>query len=355
MKACSDMDPEAKHRLLMQMYVQTAEAKVAPVSEYVEDLISGGCKFLVFGHHIFMLDALEAVAVRSKARYIRIDGSVSAAERHRRVKEFQEDEGVRVAVLGLLAAGVGITLTAASTVVFAELHWTPGVIVQAEDRAHRIGQKSSVNVHYLVASGTIDDIIWPCVSRKVEVVSAMCDGRRDHLVAEKTTADHAVEMVGKAAWERASCGDMGDLAVAVAGPAGQAAQTPQESPAHSILAILRGEKAPRAVQKHKPAAAADATAGDDAIESASDSEGDKAEVFSFCISQATGRVHVLDASGQPLGTNFKAADWEAAQDSSGLPEVLRQRPEACRAAEAFLREWTGLRASDQRQLIGQVL
>lgn len=181
-----NQDAFKKRRLLMQMYKASSEAKIAPVCEYVEDLLQGGCKFLVFGHHIAMLDALEAAAVRSKAGFIRIDGSVNSAERVRRVQEFQSDANVRVAILGILAAGVGLTLTAASTVVFAELHWTPGILVQAEDRAHRIGQLSSVNVHYLVASGTIDDIIWPSVVHKVEVVSAICDGKIQKLVAELT-------------------------------------------------------------------------------------------------------------------------------------------------------------------------
>merc|ERR1719162_2374734 len=130
-----------------------------------------------------MLDALEAAANKNKIKYIRIDGSVSSAERMRRVTQFQSDETVQVAILGLLAAGVGITLTAASTVVFSELHWTPGVLVQAEDRVHRIGQKSSVNIHYLVAADTVDDMIWNSVGHKIEVVSKVCDGRTDHLVA----------------------------------------------------------------------------------------------------------------------------------------------------------------------------
>ena len=51
--------------------------------------------------------------------------------------------------------------------VFAELHFTPGMIIQAEDRAHRIGQALPVNVHYLIARGTLDEILWAMIRRKV--------------------------------------------------------------------------------------------------------------------------------------------------------------------------------------------
>ena len=57
--------------------------------------------------------------------------------------------------------------------VFVELHYTPGLMLQAEDRAHRIGQRSAVNIHYLVARGTLDEILWSVVRRKVSRVGVM--------------------------------------------------------------------------------------------------------------------------------------------------------------------------------------
>lgn len=52
---------------------------------------------------------------------------------------------------------------------FAELYWDPGHIKQAEDRAHRIGQCSSVNIHFLIAKGTMDTLMWAMLNRKVGV------------------------------------------------------------------------------------------------------------------------------------------------------------------------------------------
>uniref|UniRef100_H2Z051 Helicase C-terminal domain-containing protein n=1 Tax=Ciona savignyi TaxID=51511 RepID=H2Z051_CIOSA len=66
---------------------------------------------------------------------------------------------------------MGITLNAASLVVFAELFWNPGILVQAEDRCYRIGQRDVVNVHYLIAKKTADDCIWQMIKNKLEVLS----------------------------------------------------------------------------------------------------------------------------------------------------------------------------------------
>eukprot|EP01018_Ginkgo_biloba_P010107 Gb_24373 [translate_table: standard] len=151
-------------------------------------MIEAGCKFIVFAHHLSMLDAVQQFIAKKKVGYIRIDGSTAQSSRQTLVTQFQEREDIKVAVLAIRAAGVGLTLTAASTVIFAELSWTPGDIVQAEDRAHRIGQVSSVNVYYLHANDTVDDIIWDVVQHKLENLGQMLDGREDAL--EASTSQH---------------------------------------------------------------------------------------------------------------------------------------------------------------------
>ena len=82
----------------------------------------------------------------------------------------------------MTAAGVGLTLTAATTVIFAELHWTPGVLAQAEDRTHRIGQINSVNVVYCVCKDrelSVDLSLWAMIGRKVNNLGRMIDGERN--------------------------------------------------------------------------------------------------------------------------------------------------------------------------------
>jgi hypothetical protein len=81
----------------------------------------------------------------------------------------------------------GVTLTAATTVVFAELHWTPGIMLQAEDRAHRIGQCCCVNVKYVVCKGTADDFMWAAFKRRLSVVSSVCNGDNDGVELEGVT------------------------------------------------------------------------------------------------------------------------------------------------------------------------
>lgn len=91
--------------------------------------------------------------------------------------------------MSINAASLGITLTAASTVVFAEMTWTPSVMNQAEDRAHRIGQKNSVNIYYLHGEGTIDDLILQILHDKSLVTTTIADGQKSSMNISKAVLD----------------------------------------------------------------------------------------------------------------------------------------------------------------------
>ncbi|XP_031236994.1 DNA annealing helicase and endonuclease ZRANB3 isoform X2 [Mastomys coucha] len=170
--------------LITRMFKQTALAKAGAVKDYIKMLLQNdSLKFLVFAHHLSMLQACTEAVIESKSRYIRIDGSVPSSERIHLVNQFQKDPDTRVAILSIQAAGQGLTFTAASHVVFAELYWDPGHIKQAEDRAHRIGQCSSVNIHYLIANGTLDSLMWAMLNRKAQVTGSTLNGRKEKLQA----------------------------------------------------------------------------------------------------------------------------------------------------------------------------
>lgn len=169
-----------KH-LINKIYTDSAEVKIPAVLDYLGTVIEEGCKFLIFAHHQPMIEAIHTFLLKKKVECIRIDGTTPAASRQALVTDFQEKDSVKAAVLSIKAGGVGLTLTAASTVIFAELSWTPGDIIQAEDRAHRIGQVSSVNVYYLLANDTVDDIIWDVIQNKLDNLGQMLDGRENSL------------------------------------------------------------------------------------------------------------------------------------------------------------------------------
>jgi|APGre2960657444_1045066.scaffolds.fasta_scaffold02703_3 SWI/SNF-related matrix-associated actin-dependent regulator 1 of chromatin subfamily A len=138
--------------LMSEYYALTGREKSPAACQYVQELLlhSPDAKLLVFAHHQGVLDAIESGPLAA-VKYVRVDGTTSHKARSDRVDAFQTDPSVRVALLSVTAAGVGITLTAASTVVFAELVWAPGPLRQAEDRAHRVGQTRQVTVQYLLA------------------------------------------------------------------------------------------------------------------------------------------------------------------------------------------------------------
>ena len=178
---------EAPRPEITAIFKATAEAKMEAVGDYVEYLLENEIKFLLFAHHHILLDALEEKLKSLETQFIRIDGKTPQQRRPELVEKFQTQD-VQVALLSITACGQGLTLTAAHTVVFAELYWVPGQMIQAEDRVHRIGQEEMVDVHYCIAQGSLDELIFGTLNKKSKDTTGILDGHEQQLAAPRTPA-----------------------------------------------------------------------------------------------------------------------------------------------------------------------
>lgn len=153
----------------------TALAKVPAVIEHIVDVLESEDKLVVMAHHHDVQDAILSALTEQGVKAVLHRGGLSDVEKQAAVDAFQNDPQTRVFVGSILASGVGITLTAASTIVFAELDWVPGNVSQAEDRLHRIGQQQSVLVQHLVLDGSLDARMAHILVAKQRVIDEAMD------------------------------------------------------------------------------------------------------------------------------------------------------------------------------------
>lgn len=150
----------------------SGEIKTEAAIEWLTgELESGLEKVVVFAHHIGIIQQITAALASYGAQAI--TGDVSADGRQRIVDQFQTDPECRVVIGQLTAASTGITLTAASDVVFVEADWTPGTNKQASDRVHRVGQDKPVLCRYLTMEGSVDELVTAAIMRKMAMISEL--------------------------------------------------------------------------------------------------------------------------------------------------------------------------------------
>jgi SWI/SNF-related matrix-associated actin-dependent regulator of chromatin subfamily A-like protein 1 len=167
-----------KAQTLVQLgyLIRTAAiGKLKQAIEWVDNFLnSEDEKIVLFATHKKVISILEHYY---KNKCVVIDGSTPTHKRPQIVQAFQSNDKIKVFIGNIKAAGEGITLTAASTVAFIELDWTPGKHLQAEDRLHRISQKNTVSVYYLVAKDTIEEKLGRLLSKKQEIIERTLDGK----------------------------------------------------------------------------------------------------------------------------------------------------------------------------------
>lgn len=153
-----------------------AIAKLPKVIEHVEDAFEQGIdKIVLFCHHH---DVANGIVAHFGSSAVALTGEItSAKERQEAVDRFQNDPAVKLFVGSIGAAGVGHTLTAASTVIFAELDWVPANVSQAEDRCHRYGQKNQVLVQHLVLDGSLDARMAALLVEKQNIADRALDSQ----------------------------------------------------------------------------------------------------------------------------------------------------------------------------------
>lgn len=171
------------------------DVKFDQAMKFVLDSHEANGKLLVFATHHDTIDRTVSFLRKEGVKTDHIDGRVDVGSRNG-IKNAFQDGDLEVLVCGIRAAGEGLTLTASHTVIFVECDWGPAKHVQAEDRVHRISQKSAVTVYYLVAMGTIEESIVRMIDAKREVVNAAV-GEGDRTIEESGIMDAMLDSVFK--------------------------------------------------------------------------------------------------------------------------------------------------------------
>lgn len=167
----------SRHLVEIQKIKQICSlAKTDKVIEMTKNAIEQGQKVIIFSQYTQTIRTLhEALGG------VTLTGEDDQDARQRAVDSFQNDPETKVFIGNIKAGGVGITLTSASIVMFADMEWSPEIHAQAEDRAHRIGQNGTVNVYYFVAEDTIEEDIMELLNKKKAVIKEVIDGTMENI------------------------------------------------------------------------------------------------------------------------------------------------------------------------------
>ncbi|KAL4943153.1 hypothetical protein BDV06DRAFT_190621 [Aspergillus oleicola] len=174
----------------------SASGKMLLLDRLIPSLLKKGHKVLIFSQFKTQLDILQDWATQLRSYNVcRIDGAISQADRQAQIKAFNTDKDFKIFLLSTRAGGQGINLTAADTVILFDSDWNPQQDLQAQDRAHRIGQTKPVIVYRLATKGTVEQTLLEKADSKRRLERLVIQkGKFKSLLSESASRDDVDEL-----------------------------------------------------------------------------------------------------------------------------------------------------------------
>ena len=153
-----------------------SKAKLEALEDIIDEVISEDKKLVVMARFVPEFNDIQELLEKKGIGYACVRGGVK--NRAEEILRFQEDDDCKVFIGQIAAAGLGITLTAASTMVFYSLDYSMSNFEQAKARIHRVSQKNDCLYIYLIAKGTVDRKVLRSLRNKVDLARLLVDDYR---------------------------------------------------------------------------------------------------------------------------------------------------------------------------------
>lgn len=150
-----------------------AENKVESSIEIANKALEEDKKVIIFTNYTGIL---QKFVDYYKDSCVYLDGSMNSKQRQQAVDSFQEDPNIKVFVGNIVAAGTGITLTRGQVSIFNDLHFTPAIHMQAEDRNHRYGVEQDITIYYPLFEDTVDTTVYNVLNKKKHIIDLAIEG-----------------------------------------------------------------------------------------------------------------------------------------------------------------------------------
>ncbi|KAI0088296.1 SNF2 family N-terminal domain-containing protein [Irpex rosettiformis] len=176
---CDEVFEKAKRKsMATNPTLPPSSAKIRKIIDILDEIEERGEgeKTIIFSQFTSMLDLIEPFLKANSIKYVRYDGSMTKPLREEALDKIKTKDKVRVILISFKAGSTGLNLTCCNNVILVDLWWNPALEDQAFDRAHRMGQKRTVNIHKLSIPDTVEERILQLQEKKRALAQAALSG-----------------------------------------------------------------------------------------------------------------------------------------------------------------------------------